>query len=392
MSTVYEKSLELHKKHRGKLETHAKVDVNNFDDLSLAYSPGVAQPCLEIQKDPENSYIYTNRQNSIAIVSDGSAVLGLGNIGADAALPVMEGKAVLFKRFANIDATPLCIDVHDAKGIIDVVKTLEPTFAGILLEDIAAPKCVEIERTLKDIMNIPVFHDDQHGTAIIVLAAIINTLKLTGKKKEDVRLVVSGVGAAGSSIIKLLHDFGIRHIEAFDSRGQVRHNDMERLDFLKKELLEYVDQDNLIYDNVNDALEGADFFVGVSVPGLLKKEAVAKMNKDAAVFALANPTPEIMPEEAMEVGVKIVATGRSDYPNQVNNVLAFPGLFRGVFDAKATKISEDMKIAAANALAELVNDDEIREDYLIPEAFDERVVPAVSAAVKACAIKNGDIR
>lgn len=392
MSTVYEKSLELHKKHHGKLEVHAKVEVKNLEDLSLAYSPGVAQPCIEITKDLENSYIYTNRANSIAIVSDGSAVLGLGNIGAEAALPVMEGKSVLFKNFANIDAIPLCINAHEPQEIINVVKALAPTFAGILLEDIGAPKCVEIERTLKEELNIPVFHDDQHGTAIIVLAAVINTLRLTGKKKEDMRLVVSGTGAAGSSIIKLLHDFGIRHIEAFDSKGQISHANYDRYDFLKRELLDYVDQDNIAYANLKEALKGADLFVGVSVANLFDKEAAASMNKDAAIFALANPTPEIMPEDALEAGVKIVATGRSDYPNQVNNVLAFPGLFRGVLDAKATKITEDMKRAAAEAIAYLLKEEEIRPDYIIPNCFDERVAPAVAEAVKACAIKNGDIR
>lgn len=392
MSTVYEKSLELHKKHHGKLEVHAKVDVKNLEDLSLAYSPGVAQPCIEITKDLENSYVYTNRANSIAIVSDGSAVLGLGNIGAEAALPVMEGKSVLFKNFANIDAIPLCINAHEPQEIINVVKALAPTFAGILLEDIGAPKCVEIERTLKKELNIPVFHDDQHGTAIIVLAAIMNTLRLTGKKKEDMRLVVSGTGAAGSSIIKLLHDFGLRHIEAFDSKGQISHANYERYDFLKRELLDYVDQDGKTYANLNEALNGADFFVGVSVANLFDKETAATMNDGAAIFALANPTPEIMPEDALAAGVKIVATGRSDYPNQVNNVLAFPGLFRGVLDAKATKITEDMKHAAAEAIAYLLKDEEIRADYIIPDCFDERVAPAVAEAVKACAIKNGDIR
>lgn len=392
MSTVYEKSLELHKKHRGKLETRAKVEVNNLDDLSLAYSPGVAQPCREIVKDVENSYVYTNRGNSIAVVSDGSAVLGLGNIGAEAALPVMEGKCVLFKKFADIDAVPLCINAHEPQEIIDVVKALAPTYGGILLEDIGAPKCVEIERTLKKELNIPVFHDDQHGTAIIVLAAIMNTLRLCGKKKEDVRLVMSGAGAAGSSIIKLLYNYGIHHIEAFDIKGQIRQCEKEKYDFLKQELLSCVNLDGVLYDSMKDAMKGADIFVGVSAPNLLDQKAVASMKEGAAVFAMANPTPEIMPEDALAAGVKIVGTGRSDYPNQVNNVLAFPGLFRGVLDAKATRITEDMKIAAAHALADLISDEELKEDYIIPGAFDSRVVPAVAEAVKACAIKNGDVR
>lgn len=392
MKTVYEESLELHAQHRGKLETRAKVEVKDFEGLSLAYSPGVAQPCLEIQKDEENSYLYTNRGNTIAVVSDGSAVLGLGNIGAAAAMPVMEGKSVLFKSFADIDAIPLCIEAHDAESIISFVKALEPSFAGILLEDISAPKCIEIERTLKEEMKIPVFHDDQHGTAIITLAAVINYLKLSKKNKEDVVVVVSGAGAAGSSIVKLLYDFGVRHIEVFDSKGHVCHANKENYNQYKAELLEYSDLDGKTFANIGEAMVGADIFVGVSVPGIINKEMVASMNENPAIFAMANPTPEIMPEDALEAGALVVGTGRSDYPNQVNNVLAFPGLFRGALEAKATKISEEMKQATAFALAGLVSEDELRPDYIIPTAFDERVVPAVKEAVMKVAIEKGDVR
>lgn len=392
MSSVYEESLALHKLHKGKLEIHSKVAVERMEDLALAYSPGVAQPCREIVDDEENAYVYTNKGNTIAIVTDGSAVLGLGDIGAKAALPVMEGKAVLFKRFADIDAIPLCIDVHDADGIITLVKALEPTFAGILMEDISAPKCVAIERTLKAEMNIPVFHDDQHGTAIITIAAIANMLRLTGKKKEDLRVVTCGVGAAGSSIIKMMHDFGIRHIEAFSSKGQMRQEKKAQYDFLKQELLQYVDQDGLRFDTMADAMVGADVFIGVSAPGLVNKDMVASMNEKSCVLAMANPTPEIMPEDALAAGAYIVGTGRSDYPNQVNNVLAFPGLFRGVLDVKATKITEGMKMAAAMALADLISDEELDPEHIIPTVFDPRVAPAVAKAVAACAKKEGNVR
>ncbi|MXQ72537.1 NAD-dependent malic enzyme [Clostridiaceae bacterium DONG20-135] len=392
MSSVYEESLALHKLHKGKLEIHSKVAVERMEDLALAYSPGVAQPCREIVDDEENAYVYTNKGNTIAIVTDGSAVLGLGDIGAKAALPVMEGKAVLFKRFADIDAIPLCIDVHDAEGIITLVKALEPTFAGILMEDISAPKCVAIERTLKAEMNIPVFHDDQHGTAIITIAAIANMLRLTGKKKEDLRVVTCGVGAAGSSIIKMMHDFGIRHIEAFSSKGQMHQEKKAQYDFLKQELLQYVDQDGLRFDTMADAMVGADVFIGVSAPGLVNKDMVASMNEKSCVLAMANPTPEIMPEDALAAGAYIVGTGRSDYPNQVNNVLAFPGLFRGVLDVKATKITEGMKMAAAMALADLISDEELDPEHIIPTVFDPRVAPAVAKAVAACAKKEGNVR
>ncbi|MEG0093359.1 MAG: NADP-dependent malic enzyme [Erysipelotrichaceae bacterium] len=392
METVYEKSLELHRLNKGKVEIHSKVEVNNLEDLALAYSPGVAQPCREIVDDLENAYLYTNKGNTIAIVSDGSAVLGLGNIGAEAALPVMEGKAVLFKRFANVDAIPLCIDAHSEAEIIAFIKAIAPSYAGILMEDIAAPKCVSIERTLIKEMNIPVFHDDQHGTAIITLAALMNYLRLTKKTKETIRVVMSGAGAAGSSIIKLMHDFGIQHIEAFDIKGQIRQKDAKDYDFLKKELLTCVNLDQKEYKDIEEAMIGADVFVGVSAPNIINKKMVASMNERSAVFAMANPTPEIMPEDALAAGAYVIGTGRSDYPNQVNNVLAFPGLFRGVLDVHATKISEGMKIAAANALASLIKDEELDENHIIPTVFDPRVASHVAKAVGDCAIKEGNIR
>ncbi|MGL5977969.1 MAG: NAD(P)-dependent malic enzyme [Erysipelotrichaceae bacterium] len=392
MSTVYEASKELHAKHRGKLEIRSKVEVKSIEDLSLAYSPGVAQPCKEIVADEENSYVYTNRGNSVAVVSDGTAVLGLGNIGPCAALPVMEGKSILFKQFANIDAIPLCIDSKSPQDVIRFCEMIAPTFGGILLEDIKAPECVEIERTLKEKLQIPVFHDDQHGTAIITIAAIINTLRLTKKKVETLRVVVSGAGAAGSSIMKLMKDFGIQHIEAFDKDGQIRQSDAHAYDFLKKELLECVNLDGVHYANLAEAMVGADIFVGVSAPNLVTKAMVASMNKQAAVFAMANPTPEIMPEDALEAGALIVGSGRSDYPNQVNNVLAFPGLFKGVLQANATCIDESMKIAAARALAGLIQDEELQPNYIIPSPFDPRVVDAIASEVEAIAKAEGLVR
>lgn len=392
MNKVYEKSLELHREKRGKLEMTSKVEINNFDDLSLAYSPGVAEPCRAIVENEEASYQVTNRSNLIAIVSDGSAVLGLGNIGATAAMPVMEGKAVLFKRFANVDAIPLCIDVHDEEGICQVIKALEPSFGGILMEDISAPKCVSIERRLKNEMNIPVFHDDQHGTAIIAIAALINILRLTKKKKEELRVVISGAGAAGSSIIKLMSLFGIRHIEAFDIQGQIRQKDKERYDFLKQELLACVNLDGQEYPSMKEAFVKADVFIGVSAPNLVTKEMVASMNEKCAVLAMANPTPEIDPKEAAEAGAYIIGTGRSDYPNQINNVLVFPGLFRGALDSRAKTITEKMKLAAAEALAYLISDEELSRDYLIPSVFDSRVASCIAKEVMRCAQESGNVR
>lgn len=392
MADVYERSLELHRKNRGKMEIRSKVKVENKEDLSLAYSPGVAQPCREIQKDKEASFIYTNRGNTVGVVSDGSAVLGLGNIGAYAAMPVMEGKSILFKEFAGVDAFPICLDTQNPDEIVAICKALEPTLGGINLEDISFPRCVEIERRLKEEMDIPVFHDDQHGTAIVALAGLINALKITGKKKEDIKAVISGAGAAGSSVMRMLHAFGIKEIYAFDINGCVKPQDADKYDPFKRELLEFVNTKGIEYASMADALEGADLFIGVSAPGLLTADMVKKMNKDAIIFAMANPTPEIMPEDAKAGGARIIGTGRSDYPNQINNVLVFPGIFRGALDAGAKKITEEMKLAASYAIANLVSDEELCDDYIIPSPFDKRVAPAVAEAVKKCAEKMGITR
>ena len=392
MADVYERSLELHRENRGKMEIRSKVKVENKEDLSLAYSPGVAQPCREIQKDKEASFIYTNRGNTVGVVSDGSAVLGLGNIGAYAAMPVMEGKSILFKEFAGVDAFPICLDTQNPDEIVAICKALEPTLGGINLEDISFPRCVEIERRLKEEMDIPVFHDDQHGTAIVALAGLINALKITGKKKEDIKAVISGAGAAGSSVMRMLHAFGIKEIYAFDINGCVKPQDADKYDPFKRELLEFVNTKGIEYASMADALEGADLFIGVSAPGLLTADMVKKMNKDAIIFAMANPTPEIMPEDAKAGGARIIGTGRSDYPNQINNVLVFPGIFRGALDAGAKKITEEMKLAASYAIANLVSDEELCDDYIIPSPFDKRVAAAVAEAVKKCAEKMGITR
>ena len=392
MADVYERSLELHRKNRGKMEIRSKVKVENKEDLSLAYSPGVAQPCREIQKDKEASFIYTNRGNTVGVVSDGSAVLGLGNIGAYAAMPVMEGKSILFKEFAGVDAFPICLDTQNPDEIVAICKALEPTLGDINLEDISFPRCVEIERRLKEEMDIPVFHDDQHGTAIVALAGLINALKITGKKKEDIKAVISGAGAAGSSVMRMLHAFGIKEIYAFDINGCVKPQDDDKYDPFKRELLEFVNTKGIEYASMADALEGADLFIGVSAPGLLTADMVKKMNKDAIIFAMANPTPEIMPEDAKAGGARIIGTGRSDYPNQINNVLVFPGIFRGALDAGAKKITEEMKLAASYAIANLVSDEELCDDYIIPSPFDKRVAAAVAEAVKKCAEKMGITR
>lgn len=392
MADLYQDSLALHKKHRGKLQIQSKVAVANKDDLSLAYSPGVAQPCLEIEKDQENSYVYTNRGNTIAVISDGTAVLGLGDIGPSAALPVMEGKCILLKEFGGVDAYPLCLNVTESKDIIAVCKALEPCLGGINLEDISFPRCVEIERALIKEMNIPVFHDDQHGTAIITMAGLVNALKLIGKKMEELKVVVSGTGAAGSSIIRSLHRFGVREIYAFDSKGNISPSKRSTYHPLKAELLEFVNVKGVEYDSLAAALVGADVFIGVSQPGIVTEEMVKTMNKDAIIFALANPTPEIMPDIAKKGGARIIGTGRSDFPNQVNNVLAFPGLFRGALDAGATKITEEMKMAASEAIASLVADSELNDEYIIPTPFDKRVAPAVAKAVAECAKKQGVCR
>ena len=389
---VYEESLKMHEKYHGKLSVETKVPCADADDLSLAYTPGVAQPCREIAKDPEMSYVYTDRGNTVAVVTDGTAVLGLGDIGPAAALPVMEGKALLMKRFANLDAWPICLDTKDPEEIISICKAIAPGIGAINLEDISAPRCIEIERRLIKELNIPVFHDDQHGTAIVVLAALINALKLKKAKAEDMKVVVSGVGAAGSSIIRHLYNYGFRRIYGFDSRGNLSRSKASTYNSAKLELLDYVNPDNQEYENIGEALKGADVFIGVSKPGLLTKEMVASMNEGCIVFPMANPEPEITYELAKEAGAYIVGTGRSDYPNQVNNVLAFPGLFRGALDAKATKITESMKLACSKAIASLIDEKDLSEDYVIVSAFDDRVVPAVAKAVADCAVSEGVVR
>lgn len=380
MKDAYQLSLELHEKHHGKLEVVPKVPVENADDLSLAYTPGVAQPCREIAKNPDDVYKYTWKSNSVAVVTDGTAVLGLGDIGPEAALPVMEGKCVLFKRFANIDAVPICLDTKDPKEIIEIVKKIAPTFGGINLEDISAPRCVEIERTLKKECSIPVFHDDQHGTAICLTAALINALKVVGKKAKDITVVVSGTGAAGSSIIHMIHDLGVKEIYGFNINGIVTKEDADSYDFLTKELAEITNSTQKRM-TMAEAMKEADVFIGVSAPGLVTKEMVASMKEKPIVFPMANPEPEITYADAIEGGAYVVGTGRSDFPNQINNVLAFPGLFRGALDARAPQITEAMKIAAARGLASLISDEELSKDYIIPKAFDPRVAKVVAQAV-----------
>ncbi len=380
MATNAEKALELHKEWKGKISTEAKCEVKTREDLALAYTPGVAEPCKVIHEDPKEAYTYTLKQNTIAVVSDGSAVLGLGNIGPEAAMPVMEGKAVLFKEFGGVNAFPICLKTQDVDEIVETVQRLEPTFGGINLEDISAPRCFEIERRLKETMNIPVFHDDQHGTAIIVLAGVINSLKLTGKKKEDCRIVVNGSGAAGIAISKLLLRYGFRHLVICDSKGIISR-DRENLNWIKKEMLEVTNLDNQ-NGTLADALVGADIFIGVSAPNSVTEEMVRSMNKDAILFAMANPVPEIMPDLAKAAGARIVGTGRSDFPNQVNNVLVFPGIFKGALEGKARQITEDMKLAAAKALAGIVSDEELNEEFILPEAFNPKVSEVVSAAVR----------
>lgn len=380
MATNAEKALELHKEWKGKISTEAKCEVKTREDLAIAYTPGVAEPCKVIHENPKEAYTYTLKQNTIAVVSDGSAVLGLGNIGPEAAMPVMEGKAVLFKEFGGVNAFPICLKTQDVDEIVETVQRLEPTFGGINLEDISAPRCFEIERRLKETMNIPVFHDDQHGTAIIVLAGVINSLKLTGKKKEDCRIVVNGSGAAGIAISKLLLRYGFRHLVICDSKGIISR-DRENLNWIKKEMLEVTNLDNQ-NGTLADALVGADIFIGVSAPNSVTEEMVRSMNKDAILFAMANPVPEIMPDLAKAAGARIVGTGRSDFPNQVNNVLVFPGIFKGALEGKARQITEDMKLAAAEALAGIVSDEELNEEFILPEAFNPKVSEVVSAAVR----------
>lgn len=378
--TINEKALELHEKWNGKLDTVSKVQVKTREDLALAYTPGVAEPCKVIAEDPEAAYRYTIKSNTVAVVSDGSAVLGLGNIGPLAAMPVMEGKAVLFKEFGGINAFPICLDTQDTEEIIETVVRIAPAFGGINLEDISAPRCFEIEERLKKRLNIPVFHDDQHGTAIVVLAGIINALKVTGKKKEDCHVVVNGAGSAGVAITKLLLNYGFPHITMCDKTGMLCKG-MEGLNWMQEKMVEVTNLEHKT-GTLADALKGADIFVGVSAPGIVSQEMVASMNKDSILFAMANPVPEIMPDLAKAAGARVVGTGRSDFPNQVNNVLIFPGIFRGALEGRATAITEEMKLAAANAIAALVDDSELSDENILPAAFDPRVADAVSKAVK----------
>lgn len=378
--TNSEKALALHKEWNGKIETTPKCEVKSREDLALAYTPGVAEPCKVIAEDKEAAYQYTIKSNTVAVVSDGSAVLGLGNIGAAAAMPVMEGKAVLFKEFGNVNAFPICLDTQDTEEIIKTVVNIAPAFGGINLEDISAPRCFEIESRLKKLLDIPVFHDDQHGTAIVVLAGIINALKVTGKKKEDCKIVVNGAGSAGIAISKLLLRYGFPNLTLCDKSG-ILNKDSKDLNWMQKEMMEVTNLEGKS-GTLADAFVGADIFVGVSAPNIVSEEMVASMNKDAILFAMANPTPEIMPDLAKKAGAKVVGTGRSDFPNQVNNVVAFPGIFKGALEGRATQITEEMKLAASLALASLVPDDELNEDNILPEAFDPRVADVVSAAVK----------
>lgn len=379
--SISEKALEMHEKWNGKIETTAKSHVNSREDLAIAYTPGVAEPCKVIAKDKEAAYKYTIKANTIAVVSDGSAVLGLGNIGAHAAMPVMEGKAVLFKEFGGVNAVPICLDTQDTEEIIKTVVNIAPAFGGINLEDISAPRCFEIESRLKELLDIPVFHDDQHGTAIVVLAGIINALKVTGKKMEECKVVVNGAGSAGVAITKLLLTYGFPDITMCDINGIISESS-PNLNWMQQEMAKLTNLSGAT-GTLADALKGADIFVGVSAPNIVTKEMVASMNPDAILFAMANPVPEIMPDLAKEAGAKVVGTGRSDFPNQVNNVIAFPGIFKGALEGRATQITEEMKLATAKAIAGLVSDEELNENNILPEAFDPRVADVVSNAVKA---------
>lgn len=377
--TNAEKALQLHEEWNGKFETTPKMKIQTREDLTLAYTPGVAEPCKVIAKDKEAAYKYTIKSNTIAVVSDGSAVLGLGNIGAHAAMPVMEGKAVLFKEFGNVNAVPICLDTQDTEEIIKTVVNIAPAFGGINLEDISAPRCFEIEARLKELLDIPVFHDDQHGTAIVVLAGIINGLKVTGKTKEDCQVVVNGAGSAGVAITKLLLTYGFKHVTMCDKSG-ILSKSSEGLNWMQQSMMEVTNLENKT-GSLADALCGADIFVGVSAPNIVTADMVKTMNKDAIIFAMANPVPEIMPDVAKAAGAKVVGTGRSDFPNQVNNVIAFPGIFKGALEGRARQITEDMKLAAALAIANLVPDDEVSDVNILPEAFDPRVADVVSKAV-----------
>ncbi|MCJ7839742.1 NAD-dependent malic enzyme [Lederbergia sp. NSJ-179] len=389
--SLREEALHMHKLHKGKLESKSKVDVKNAKDLSLAYSPGVAEPCKVIYDKPETIYDYTMKGNMVGVVTNGTAVLGLGNIGPGAALPVMEGKAVLFKSFAGVDAFPICLNTTDIEEIIQTVKLLEPNFGGINLEDIAAPHCFTIENRLKKETSIPVFHDDQHGTAIVTVAGLVNALKLTGRKMNSIRVVLNGAGAAGIAIIKLLTSFGVRDMIMCDSKGAIYEGRQEGMNEVKATVAKYTNLHKL-KGKLADVIKDTDVFVGVSVAGALTSEMIQSMNEDPIIFAMANPKPEIMPDEAKAAGAKVIGTGRSDFPNQVNNVLAFPGIFRGALDVRATHINEEMKRAAVSAIANLISDEKRSTDYIIPEPFDPRVAPEVAAAVAQAAMETGVAR
>lgn len=383
-----EDALKLHRENAGKLGIHSKVQVKNSRDLSLAYSPGVAEPCKEINEDVSKVYDYTSKGNLVAVVSDGTAVLGLGDIGPEAAMPVMEGKAVLFKAFAGVDAFPICLNTKDVDKIVETVKLMEPTFGGVNLEDIAAPKCFEIEERLKKETNIPIFHDDQHGTAIVCMAGLINALKITQKNLNEIKVVTNGAGAAGIAIIKLLMSMGVNNVIMCDSKGIIYEGRPEGMNKVKNEIAKITNKDK-VKGTLANALVDADVFLGISVANALTPEMLKTMAKNPIIFAMANPIPEIMPDVAKEAGAAVVGTGRSDFPNQVNNVLAFPGIFRGALDVKATDINEEMKVAATYAIANLISDDELNSDYVIPGAFDPRVAPAVARAVAEAAIESG---
>lgn len=391
MGNLREESLRLHREMRGKLTVQSKVPVDSAYDLSLAYSPGVAEPCREIHSQPDTIYDYTAKGNLVAVVTDGTAVLGLGNIGPEAAMPVMEGKAVLFKSFAGVDAFPICLDTTEIDKIVETVKSMSPSFGGVNLEDIAAPNCFIIEERLKKELDIPVFHDDQHGTAIVTLAGLINALKVVGKKMEEIRVVANGAGAAGIAIIQLLLKMGVHDVIMCDSKGAIYQGRPYGMNPIKEKVAEITNQDKISGD-LADVIKGADVFIGVSVEGAVTPEMVRSMNKDPIIFAMANPIPEIMPDEAKKAGAKVVGTGRSDFPNQVNNVLAFPGIFRGALDVRAKSINEEMKIAAAYGIAGLIEEHELNPDYVIPAPFDPRVAPKVAMEVARAAMETGEAR
>lgn len=387
---IYEESLKFHKEIRGKFEISSRVSIENEKDLSLAYTPGVAEPCREIHKDPEAAYIYTRKWNTVAVVSDGTAVLGLGDIGPLAALPVMEGKSILFKKFADVDAFPLVLDTKDTNEIVETIVRIAPTLGGVNLEDISAPRCFEVERLLKERLDIPVFHDDQHGTAIVVLAALINSLKLVNKRLEDLKVIVNGAGSAGSAISRLLLSSGVKNLVICDKDGAI-YKGMNYPNEAIRELAQ-ISNPNNEKGTLNKVINGADLFIGVSVGNILSKDMVSKMNKDAIIFAMANPVPEIFPEDAKEAGARIVGTGRSDYSNQINNVLAFPGIFRGALDVRAKEINEEMKISAAYAIADLVSKEDLNEEKILPKAFEKGIGEKVAEAVKTAAIKTNVAR